>query len=79
VTEVKAQRRRLVEVADRGSTAVVCAERSLTWGELERRARQVANALGATGIGPGEAWAVLLHNRVEWPEIAMGNARAGIR
>jgi long-chain acyl-CoA synthetase len=69
----------LVDDVDPSAPAVITSERTLTWSELERRARQLARALDAAGLGPGAVWAVLLHNRVEWPEIALGNGRAGAR
>jgi len=70
---------RLIPDTDPDATAVITDARSFTWGELERRARQLANALDAVGVGRGGVWAVLLHNRAEWPEIVLGNARAGSR
>lgn len=73
------QRRILIPGVDPGAVAVTTPDRQLTWDELERRGRQLANALDDAGIGSGDVWAVLLHNRVEWPEILMGNARAGSR
>lgn len=64
---------------DEQDVAVTTDDRSLTWGDLEARARRLANALGSTGVGVGGAWAVLAHNRAEWAEVLMGNARAGSR
>lgn len=70
---------RLIRVDRPGEVAVTAAQGSLTWDELERRACRVANALDAAGVGGGGVWAVLSHNRIEWPEIMLGNARAGSR
>jgi long-chain acyl-CoA synthetase len=70
---------RLFSDVDPDSTAVYTDVRSFTWDQLERRARQLANALDSAGLGSGAVWAVLLHNRAEWPEIVLGNARAGGR
>ena len=69
----------LVPDVDPAAVALVTPERSLTWNELEQRARMLANALVGAGVGPGSVWAVLLHNRAEWAEVLMGNARAGSR
>lgn len=84
------QRQDLLDVDDRDAVAVTAGDRTLTWDELEARARRLARlldtALDPTGGGrDGDddgavgTWAVLLHNRVEWPEVVMGNARAGTR
>ncbi len=50
-----------------------------TWGELEHRGRQVAQAIRAEGVEPGDAWGLLANNRIEWAEILVGNARSGGR
>jgi long-chain acyl-CoA synthetase len=50
-----------------------------TWRQLESNARRFAHALESLGLGIGDCWAFLSHNRVEWPELSMGNARAGTR
>ncbi|MFW2335765.1 AMP-binding protein [Ilumatobacter sp.] len=73
------QRASLVDGTEPNAVAVTTPDRTLTWAALERRARQVANALDGEGVGEGGIWAVLLHNRAEWPELIMGNARAGAR
>ncbi len=59
--------------------AVWTAERSLSWGELEDRARRFAQGLRRAGIGAGDTWAVLARNRFEWAELGIGNGRAGSR
>ena len=64
---------------DPTALAVVGPDRSLTWDELERRTRQLARALDAAGVGPGRVWGVLARNRCEWPEVSLGNTRAGSR
>lgn len=50
-----------------------------TWSELERRARQVAQAIRSEGTNPGDAWGLLANNRIEWAELLVGNARSGAR
>ena len=70
---------RLLPARDPDGLAVITDGRSLTWDELERRACRLAHALDNAGVGHGGVWAVLLHNRAEWPEIVLGNARAGSR
>lgn len=52
---------------------------SLTWGELERRARQVAQGIRSEGVQPGECWGLLANNRIEWAELLLGNGRSGGR
>lgn len=59
--------------------AIVSEQGSITWRELERNARRVANALRADGIGVGDRWALLSGNRLEWPELFLGNVLAGSR
>jgi len=50
-----------------------------TWGELERRGRQIAQGIRSEGVEPGDAWGLLANNRIEWPELLLGNARSGGR
>lgn len=73
------QPQRLLSPADPSRPAVIATERTLSWNELERRARQLARALDATGISTGDVWGTLARNRVEWAEFALGNGRAGSR
>ncbi len=51
----------------------------MTWAQLERRACQVANGLQARGMTPGDRWAILSGNRIEWGELILGNGRSGAR
>ena len=52
--------------------ALICGERSLTYAELNARARRVANALGTLGVKAGDRVAVMAHNSIELLEIACG-------
>lgn len=52
--------------------ALICGERSLTYAELNTRARQVANALRSLGVRAGDRVAVMAHNSIELLEIAGG-------
>jgi fatty-acyl-CoA synthase len=63
-----------------GKTAVVLAgaDVSLTYGELDRRSTQLALALRRRGLGYGSTVAVVLENRVEWPEVLWGPLRSGM-
>ncbi len=79
MTQIDHQKYLLVDTDDPGAIAVEAPERSLTWDQLEQRARQLANALQGSGIGAGVVWGVLAHNRAEWPEFYLGNGRAGAR
>jgi long-chain acyl-CoA synthetase len=60
------------------AVAVVDGERRLTYAALDERANRVANLLLASGVRPGERAAVLCGNRLEYPELAAGCARAGL-
>ena len=79
MSESVRQLTRLIPDVEPDDIAVVATDRSFTWDELERRACRLANSLDAAGIGEGGVWAALLHNRIEWPEIVLGNSRAGSR
>ncbi|MBI4765359.1 MAG: AMP-binding protein [Deltaproteobacteria bacterium] len=59
--------------------AVLAENGRRTWRQLESNARRFAQALESLGLGIGDRWAFLAHNRVEWPELALGNMRAGTR
>lgn len=61
------------------SIAVQTEHDSMTWAQLEDRGRRVARGLRAEGLVEHDAWAILARNRLEWPELALGNARAGSR
>ncbi len=62
---------------DRGDVVAVRApEGTLTFLELEERARRVANGLACRGIGEGGSFGLLARNRLEWPELVIGNVRA---
>jgi fatty-acyl-CoA synthase/long-chain acyl-CoA synthetase len=52
--------------------ALICGERSLTYAELNARARRVANALSALGVRAGDRVAVMAYNSIELLEIAGG-------
>jgi acyl-CoA synthetase (AMP-forming)/AMP-acid ligase II len=53
------------------------APRALTYGELDEAADRIAGALAARGLGLGATVAVLSHNRLEYPALFFGIARAG--
>lgn len=57
--------------------AVIAPQGTLTWAEVESRAHQVAHALRAEGLGTGSRWALLSDNRIEWPELFLGNVLSG--
>ncbi|MEV0717518.1 AMP-binding protein [Asanoa sp. NPDC050611] len=58
--------------------ALVDGDRSVTFGALDRRSNQLASAMLARGVRPGERVAVLSNNRAEFFEIAAAMAKAGI-
>ena len=57
--------------------AVVCGARRISFGELDRRSDQIANALLARHIGVGDRVAVLLPNGVELIEVLAGIVKTG--
>jgi acyl-CoA synthetase (AMP-forming)/AMP-acid ligase II len=60
------------------SRAVVDGERALTYEELEVRSNQLANAFIAMGVAHGDRVALLAHNCLEYVEIELAAAKAGI-
>ena len=65
-------------IASPRATAVVDGDRTLTFAALDERASRLGNRLLAGGLAPGERVAVLLGNRLEYPEIAAGIAKSGL-
>ncbi len=63
------------EVPDR--EAVVCGDRRITFGELDRRADRLAHVLAAHGIGAGDAVAISLTNRPEYVEAFFATLKLG--
>lgn len=61
-----------------GVTAVIDGGRRLSYAELDERSSRLAQALLARGLRAGDRVAVLLGNRLEYPEIAAGLAKAGL-
>jgi long-chain acyl-CoA synthetase len=59
--------------------AVVSSHGTRTFAELNGRANQVARALRAEGIGPGDSVALLCSNRPEFVEVMQGAQRCGVR
>lgn len=49
----------------------------MTFGELDDAANRYAQLLRARGLGPGDAFAVLLENRIEYYTLIWGSQRAG--
>jgi fatty-acyl-CoA synthase len=63
------------EVPDR--LAVVCGDRRLTFGALDRRAERLAHVLAAHGTGAGDAVAISLANRPEYLEAFFAALKLG--
>jgi long-chain acyl-CoA synthetase len=57
---------------------LVMGERVFTWAEVDDRVNRVANALLALGLERNERVAIVLHNRIEYPELYYGIGRAGL-
>lgn len=60
------------------TTAVIDGERTQTYHELDTRSTQLARHLIDSGLQRGDRVAVLLGNRLEFPEVAAGIAKAGL-
>jgi acyl-CoA synthetase (AMP-forming)/AMP-acid ligase II len=58
--------------------AVRDGDRELTYGALDERSSRLACALLSLGFGYGDRVALLCGNRMEYPEIAAGIAKAGL-
>src|SRR5262245_12758256 len=52
-------------------------QRSVTWGELDKRINRLARALITRGIQPGDNVAVLGENSVGYVEVMLATVRAG--
>ncbi|MCT9933564.1 amino acid adenylation domain-containing protein, partial [Planotetraspora sp. A-T 1434] len=63
--------------AKASAVAVSCQGRSLTYGELDRRANGVANELAARGVGVEHLVGVCLPRDVELPVVLLGVLKAG--
>ncbi|MEQ8661571.1 MAG: AMP-binding protein, partial [Gammaproteobacteria bacterium] len=58
--------------------AVVDGARVLSYAELEARSNRLANALLARGLAPGERFALLARNRLEYLEVELAAAKTGL-
>ena len=58
--------------------ALVDADRSLTWSQVDERAGRLAAFLAGRGLAPGDRVMVIARNCLEWPEISFGLAKAGL-
>jgi long-chain acyl-CoA synthetase len=63
------------ERPDQGALEV--SDRSITFGELDRRSNQVAAALAAEGVGYDDRVAFIDKNGPEWFEVTFGTAKLG--
>lgn len=62
----------------RNEVAVVDGPREVTYAELGERSNRVAGALLEAGLTSGDRVSVVLGNRLEYPEVAAGIAKAGM-
>ena len=69
---------RNVDAGRAGKAAFIDPARTLTYGDLARQTRQLANVLTTIGIRREERVAVLMTDTVEWPVVFFGAIRAGI-
>lgn len=58
-------------------TAIIFEGRSITWGELDQRVSQVAQALRDRGVTFGDTVSLMMDNRIEFIENMFGIMRAG--
>jgi acyl-CoA synthetase (AMP-forming)/AMP-acid ligase II len=63
--------------AQGGRDALVQGERRLTWSGLHQEVERVANALVASGVGPGQKVAVLAENSLEYAACFFAALRVG--
>jgi fatty-acyl-CoA synthase len=63
---------------DKPAVIMAGSGRTMTYGALEARSNQAAQAFRSLGIGPGGHVAVLMENRPEFFELAFAAQRAGI-
>jgi long-chain acyl-CoA synthetase len=67
-----------VHARDRANAiALTMGGRDMTFGELDRRSNQVANALRAAGVGHGDRVAFVDKNGLEWFEVTFALAKLG--
>ncbi len=60
-----------------GRAAIECADRRISYAELDDRSRRLATLLSALGVGAGDRVAVLSENRPEMLELFVAAARLG--
>ncbi len=58
--------------------ALVDGDRSLTWSQVDDRARRLAHLMLGRGLSQGDRVLVIARNCIEWPEISFGLAKAGL-
>lgn len=68
---------RRVAEAEPSRLAIVCGRRRVTYAELETSISSIARRLQRSGIGPGDAVAVMMHNSVELFAVWNAVARVG--
>ena len=69
---------RAFAVASPATVAIHDGSRELTFAALHERSCRVGSGLLSAGLNPGDRVAVLMGNRLEYPEIATGLAMAGL-
>jgi len=58
--------------------ALICDGLTRSYGELAGRVRRVCGAVQRAGLGPGDRAAILAPNCIEYPELVVGMADAGV-
>lgn len=67
----------LLDAADAGRIALVCAGRQITYGELRDRVARAASVWHARGLRPGDRVAVKLPDGIDWVVCFLGTIWAG--
>src|SRR5215510_4192092 len=57
--------------------ALILGDRTVTFGELDRRSSRAAQALREAGVGPGDRVAFIDKNGPEWFDVTFGVAKLG--
>ena len=61
-----------------GKRALVDADRTFRWSQVDERSNRLANHFAGTALMPGDRVLVIARNCIEWPEISFGLAKAGL-
>lgn len=69
---------RMYAIRTPNKVATLDEDRSLTYGQWNKRANQLANALTNLGLNKGDKIAIIAYNSIEWMEIYAACAKSGL-